>query len=361
MSLWDEPKRSRHHYADAIIKQSKHNSVIWVNRPYIFSDNSSYNGVEEISDQLSVLHLGSSLLPKWLPRTIEELFNLDVKNKRMLILSFLKEKVINNYITVCFDYKGLKILKSLSIDSPKYYFCNDFFGFWPKLLYQKGIGSFVDGIIATDPRLANYFKNINKNVLFLPHGLWHLKSLEYSKNAKVRSLVYSGTLNFSIDYDLLLSIVQNTDFELHLVGPIIEIDENSLTKLNNLLNQPNVIYYGNLPDISERNDIVLNCDICLLPYKKSFNGFVLKFFDYLNLGKPILSTNFNTYWIDEYKRFVSFFDSKISLKLNIENTFSNHNNYVFDEMRFLASNSTWENRLNVLNNFLNNPGFVQNT
>jgi len=30
-------------------------------------------------------------------------------------------------------------------------------------------------------------------------------------------------------------------------------------------------------------------------------------------------------------------------------------------MRFLASNSTWENRLNVLNNFLNNPRFVQNT
>lgn len=353
MSLWAEPKRSRHHYVDAIIKQSKYNRVFWVNRPYVSSDSCSIYGVEEISDQLFILHLGTSILPKWLPRTLEELFNLDLMNKRTFILSFLKNRNIINYTTICFDYKGLKILKSLSRESKKYYFCNDFFGFLPKLLYQKGIGRYVDGVIATDPRLAHIFKNINKNVLFLPHGLWYLKSLDYSKNNEAKKMVYSGTLNFSIDYDFLFSIISNNKYELHLIGPVIEIDKISMTKLNKLLTEPNVIYYGNITDISERNGIILNCDICLLPYKKTFNGFVLKFFDYLNLGKPILSTNFDTCWLYEYQRFVTFLDSKISLKMNIEKTFSNHNKCRFDEMRVLASTSTWENRLNVLNNFIN--------
>ena len=353
MSLWNEPKRSRHHYVDAIIKQSKSNRVFWINRPYYHEESLSFKGVEVITDQLIVIHIGQTILPGFLPKTFEEVFNLNLNNKLKVILFYLNSRKIVNFITICFDYKALGVLKKLPGDYPKYYFCNDFFGFWPKLLYQKKISTYVDGVIATDPRLVNYFEKYNKNVLFLPHGLWYSNDVVYQKNTELRKLVYSGTLNFSIDYYFLNSIIDQLDVELHLIGPIVEIDKKSKLLLNSLLKNQKVIYHGHVDDLTLRNRLIQVCDICLLPYKTTFNGFVLKFYDYLHVGKPIFSTCFNSFWLSESKKFVTFFDSSKELREQLEIVHSKYCKSEYELMRISASQSTWDIRLLMLMKFIN--------
>jgi glycosyltransferase involved in cell wall biosynthesis len=353
MSLWDEPQRARHHYVDAIIKQSNRNRVIWINRPYISTDSSVHEGIQDLSEQLIIVHLGKSLLPRFLPRTIEEIFNFDINKKKNIILNSLKNRNINNYVTICFDYKGLRILKSLSIDSPKFYFCNDFFGPIPKYLYQKRISRYVTGVICTDPRLKDFFLKFNHRVLFLPHGLHYFDNIEYKKRNIFKKLVYSGTLNFSLDYLFLTELVNSLDIELHLIGPIVEIDIQSKKILDSLLQHKRVKYYGHLDGIVERNLIIQECDICLLPYKKSFNGFVLKYFDYLHVGKPIFSTKYDSYWLPEYKKFVTFYDNSVDLFSQLKSLFDSYEKAVFEEMRCIAKESTWEARLKYLYRFIN--------
>lgn len=352
MSLWDEPKRARHHYVDAIIKKSPENRVIWVNRPYYSSDKSFFKGAQEISDQLTVLHLGLSVLPNYLPRTLEEVFNLDKNNKKRFIFSFLSDRGISSAVTICFDYKGLSILKGLFRDSPKYYFCNDFFGFIPRLLFQKKISRYATGVIVTDPRLKEFFLKYNRRVLFLPHGLYYYENIEYRKNSKLKKLVYSGTLNFSLDYLFLLELVKCLDLELHLIGPIVEIDLKSRRNLDILLSYRRVKHYGNIEKVADRNSIIEECDICLLPYKKSFNGFALKYFDYLHMGKPIFSTDYNSCWPLGYDKFIAFYDDRNDLLKQLTKLFDIHSEARFEQMRLLASESTWDFRVKALNQFI---------
>jgi glycosyltransferase involved in cell wall biosynthesis len=357
MSLWNEPKRARHHYVDAIIKESSNNRVFWVNRPYLHTDSHISQGIEKIGNQLFIFHLGLSILPKFLPRTLDEIFNIDFFKKRKLLFLFLDSLNVTKCVIVCFDYKGRRILNSFQPTNFKIYFCNDFFGFLPKILYQKSIARCVDAVVATDPRLVTYFERFNEKVLFLPHGLWYSDKIYYKKNKVLKKIVYSGTLNSSIDYSFLNFILIDLNIELHLIGPIIEIDKKSKILLDSLLTNSKVIYHGHVSDLALRNSLIEDCDICLLPYLEEFNGFVLKYFDYLNLGKPILSTKFNTFWIPEYKKYVYFWDYNYNAEDNFNNVFSSYSEDVFEEMRSLAFKSSWEIRLNSLNNFIKKCNF----
>ena len=88
MSLWDEPNRGRHHFANQL---STNNNVIWVNRKLDRTDNpNNFIGLEKINSNFSVLHTGKSWLPNFLPRRVDELVNLNNHFRLKILNTFLK-------------------------------------------------------------------------------------------------------------------------------------------------------------------------------------------------------------------------------------------------------------------------------
>jgi hypothetical protein len=79
----------------------------------------------------------------------------------------------------------------------------------------------------------------------------------------------------------------------------------------------------------------------------------LKYFDYLHVAKPIFSTKYDSYWLPEYKKFVTFYDNSVDLFSQLKSLFDSYEKAVFEEMRCIAKESTWEARLKYLYRFIN--------
>jgi glycosyltransferase involved in cell wall biosynthesis len=352
MSQWNEPKRARHHYVDSLRQYLPFAEIVWLNRPHLKNEAAPAQAYDRSEERLTVVDPGQTRLPHLLPRIFEELTNCDSSIKAKALLQAISMGESQRTVVISFDYKSLPILRLLPEIWPKYYFCNDFFGTLPKYLYQNHLARYSHGVIATDPRLVDYFKRFNNRTLFLPHGLWYSKNETFRKSRKLTTFVYSGTLNFSLDYELLLRLVTVNQFRLNLVGPIFDIDQSSRAQLAQLLEHDGVKWYGHVADIEKRNAIVRSSDICLLPYKQNFNGNVLKLYDYINLGKPIVATAFDTVWNPKHATYVKIVLDNSSFEREAADYFKAFSEREFHAMRKDASESTWIERTKQLLRFV---------
>jgi hypothetical protein len=203
----------------------------------------------------------------------------------------------------------------------------------------------VNLVICTDPRLAEKFKSINSNSYFVPHGLWpHLNRPPFTKKQKPHTLGYVGTLNGTVDIEFLERVLDETPYELVLAGPIVECDNLKRKKFENLLKRKKVRYFGVVEQI-EINKVLSYVDICLLPYVESFDGFALKFFDYLNNAKPIIATKYDFVWPQDFKRFVQIYTEQLNLEDFVNMTYENWDKEQFDNAINIAVRSTWRDRI----------------
>lgn len=338
MSLWKEPRRGRHHYAKAL---SEDNLVIWVNRRYW--PNESFDvkdGPEVINDNLIILHTGISFISPSLDEYIN--FNNYI---RLNYINKLLSKIGKPDIIWIYDYKGIGVLKKFDKNIISLYFCNDFFGekaFW---IHERSLAKAVNHVICTDPRLAERFKPINHSSHFVPHGLWPIFARPpFSKLKNPRTLGYVGTLNGTVDVEFLERILIETPYELVLAGPIVECDDLKRERFEKLLKRDKVRYFG-VVEQGEINTVLSFVDVCLLPYIKPFNGFALKFFDYLNNAKPILATDYDFVWPQEFKRFVKIYSEQLNLGSFVNMTYQSWNNEHFDDAINLADRSSWRDRI----------------
>lgn len=338
MSLWDEPRRGRHHFAKAL---SENNLVIWVNRCYFPNESlDARGGIEFINDNLIVLHTGLSYVSK----SVDEYLNIN-NRVRLKLLKPLIQKYGKPDILWSYDYKSINVVKYFGNKVTSLYFCNDFFGekvFW---YYEKSLAKKVNHVICTDPRLSDRFRPINSSCYFVPHGLWPLSNRPpFSKKKKPRTVGYIGTLNGTVDIDFIEKILDETACEVILAGPIVECDDQKRVRFEALLKKEKVSYFG-VVEQDRINELLSSIDVCLLPYIKSFNGFALKFFDYLNNAKPIIATEYDFVWPQKFEGFVRVYTDQLNLEGFVDIVYQNWNKCQYDDAIELANCSTWKDRI----------------
>ncbi len=339
-SLWNETHRGRHHLAQVA---SASNAVLWVNRRYTFRDKASKAGLEQAGDGLYVLHTGKSLLP----RRIDLKYNWDNRMRLKMLDRALKHffhRAEPDLLWI-YDYKGLPFVQNYS-GVPKLYYCNDFFGDYAYERYEKALASAVNCVFCTAPKLKDRLADYNENCHFLPHGVWLPNATpNYVKKGWPETVGYIGALRWCIDLSFLKNIIDQTDLRLILAGPIIECTNAQEKALRDFLSLPKVEYLGNL----SREQIweqMANIDIGLLPYlvnHKLSHNFVIKYFDYLAFGKPIIATPYFE-WPEPYGNFVSVYKPGTDLKSFIDEVYARHNQEMYNAALSLAAESTWENR-----------------
>lgn len=338
MSLWDEPRRGRHHFARAL---SENNLVIWVNRRRFPNETlNSRVGPEFINENLIILHTGIS----YFSQSMDEYFNIN-NRIRLRLLKTLLEQFGKPDILWTYDYKSINVVKYFGNKLISLYFCNDFFGEKVYWYYEKRLAKVVDHVICTDPRLTERFRQINDSSFFVPHGLWPLADRPlFSKKKTPHKLGYVGTINGTVDIDFLERILDETSYEIILAGPIVECDDLKKERFEKLFKREKVRYLGVVKQ-DEINTVLSSVDLCLLPYVKSVNGSALKFFDYINNGKPILATKYDYVWPQEFKRFVCIYNEESNLEDFVGMVYQNWNREQYDDAIALAERSTWRDRI----------------
>jgi len=341
MSLWDEPHRGRHHYAIAL---SKRHNVLWVNRRLNLNEaGHAREGLEKISKNLTVLHTGRSAL---FERIDHRLNWNNVIRLRLLrkVLSILGEPDI----LWIYDYKSIMFAERYREKATIFYFCNDYFGEYAYKHYESKLSKKVDCVFATAPKLVDRLKIYNPKCTFMPHGVWLPdKKPEFRKKEKPETAGFVGTLGDGVDIGFFCKILEETDMRLILAGPIVECSQTHRNKFETLFRHPRVDYLGNL-DRSEAQGIISNLDVCLLAYasdhEQSGYRFVLKYFDYLAAGRPIIATSYFE-WPEPYAEFVSVFDGEYNLNKFIMSVYENWNYEQFERAVQFANRNTWDKRL----------------
>jgi hypothetical protein len=215
-SLWNEPHRGRHHYANVLSGTHK---VLRVNRQICLGENStSPIGLEKIHGNLLVLHTGRAILPE----RINNHLNWSNHVRLALLLRTITAIGYPDIIWI-HDYKATQFARHFRGSAITLYFCNDYFGEFAYKRYEAQLASLVDCVFCTAPRLQERLSKFSPNVAFVPHGVWpSLTPPEFQKKAKPSIVGYIGTLRNVIDVPFLHKLVTHTDLELYLAGPIIE-------------------------------------------------------------------------------------------------------------------------------------------
>ena len=113
---------------------------------------------------------------------------------------------------------------------------------------------------------------------------------------------YAGGINYRLDYDLLIKVVQkNPQLTFLFIGPLQkDYFKTFAQELEKLKNLKNAHFLENQPR-ELLAEIIKYFDICLIPYdiEQEFNKFCypMKVFEYFYVGKPTISTP-----IEELKR-----------------------------------------------------------
>lgn len=349
MSLWDEPHRGRHHYANLL---SRRHTVIWVNRHLGSNEKGVKPGIKHINDGLYVLDVGKQVLPTRIDNrlNINNWFRLKLLQREMKRLNIGSPDVV-----WCYDFQGIQFVKSYSGRAVCIYFCNDWFGEWAYLRYERNLTSSVDHVISISPKLSSRFKTTNNNSYFVPHGLWLPEvTPEYRKKPKPDTLGYIGTLNNTIDVEFLEALIEKTGLDLLLAGPIIEATPSKTEELHKLINNPRVTYLGNLKR-READGARALIDIFLLPYVRGSVrdwGFPIKYFEYLGTGKAIISTNCMQ-WPDIYRDTVNIYLDYNDIRMFVNQVYQQWNEDSFKKAIELSRKSTWEQRVTTISELIN--------
>ena len=349
MSLWDEPNRGRHHFARQL---SLNNKVIWVNRKLDRTDKPNYFiGVETINSNLSVLHTGMNFFPNFIPRRFDEVLNINNIFRLKTLIRFLKKNRIKPDLIWIYDYKAIKVASYFQNICKTLYFCNDFFGKQAEI-YEFKLIKIVNYVFSTDLRKQRLFSLYNSNSFFIPHGSWPISVIPFfHKKHNPDTVGYIGTINDTLDTEIFSLILEKTDLKIIIAGPFSECNKERKEFFKKLFKNKRVEYLGNL----NKKDIelaIVKIDIGLLPYHSRVNGFPLKFFDYLNLGKPIFSTVHDFEWPIEYTKFINFYKSNQDINSFFFDIYQSWNLNIFKEAIILSENSRWSNRVNEISDKL---------
>lgn len=217
-------------------------------------------------------------------------------------------------------------------------------------------------VISTANRLKEISEEIrgsNKGIVLAPNGV-NLddfdNSLRGEPGEKIKTILqkkktiigYYGALASWFDYDLIKKLArERPQYEIVLIG----INYDGTLDKSGILNIPNVNYLG----IIHYRELIRNYanyfDVSLIPFVKNEitnSTSPIKLFEYMALGKPIVTTN-----IDECKKYKSSIVSYSNDEFieNVDNAIDLRDNNGYNELlKKEAFNNTWLNRAESIKN-----------
>jgi len=227
---------------------------------------------------------------------------------------------------------------------------------------HKSIIEKSDIVLATADTLFSEVKKLRSDDVFmLPNGVdyshFHIEKNPKSmpnviKKIKAKSnpiIGYYGALSTGTDYELIrYCAIKRPDLEFVLIGWDYDqsFSKSDLTKVENI-HYLGIIPYLRLPSYA------IWFDVCLLPFKinkvtQSTNP--IKMFEYMALGKPIVSTNINE--AKKYKSVLIAKDNDEFLK-KIDEALELRNDEKYRSLLDKeARENTWKERFDKLDNLL---------
>jgi glycosyltransferase involved in cell wall biosynthesis len=232
------------------------------------------------------------------------------------------------------------------------YDCVDFFS-GP---YESRLCKIADLIVANSHVLQYHLSKLRKDVTLVPQGFRiedfaNIKYKETKLNLKRPIIGFVGGINKRLDFDLLFPLVRdNPNWNFVMWGPLQEKEKfNNIdwSKMQKLISLPNLTR-GESVDKREIPRIISQFDIGMIPYdiSQDFNKycFPMKLFEYLYLGKPVVSTNIIE--LERFQKFVEIGDSAIEWKKNIKRFLSKRlTEKEIKIQRTLAGQNSWQNKI----------------
>lgn len=217
-----------------------------------------------------------------------------------------------------------------------------------------------DLVICTSKALYNDKIRQNKITYLIPNAVdLTLVSKALDANLKIHPLLeniskpiigFIGNIERRFDFDFLRkAISDHPDKSFVLAGPYSEDEIPKDYKQFKNLYFPGPIAYQDIPEMLK------GFDICIIPFKKdevSNTIFPLKLFEYLGTGKPVIASNFNMDLLEFTGDAVKYCQDANEFSLAIDSELET-NSKEKEELRVtVASNNTWEKRVDLLNEII---------
>lgn len=289
----------------------------------------------------------------------------------------INERIILNRLTSVIKNKGISDF--IFINSFNFHYPNVGSKLRPKLLAYHCVDPLIvdydrrhglksesqivkqsDVIICTSKQLFEEKKIVNPNTYFVPNAadLSH-SSKALRDDCHVSQLLmaiprpiigYFGNIERRMDYDLLAAVAaHNPTKSFVFAGPV---EPGYVTKEFEAI--PNIYFIGRVP-YAEMPAVVKGFDIAIIPFKKdgvSRTIFPLKLFEYLGAGKPVVATDFNPDLAEFTADTVAYCADETAFTAAIERFLDEDNETSKQKRLDVASQNTWERRLNEFNAIL---------
>ncbi|WP_134087731.1 glycosyltransferase [Olivibacter sp. XZL3] len=303
---------------------SEENTVYYVDHPYTWRDYFFSDGSTDaflcrkpffswFSNKVLTLEKLRIIIPtpvfpiNWLPegRLYRFLLKLNEKLVARKIKSVLKKDGISNYIFInSWDFHYPSVGKYLNADLQVYHCVDPLITPYDKKhgeISEKLLVEASDLIICTSRSLQREKKLLNEHTFFIPNAAdlvlqTHKDDLKIASHPGLSGIGYPrigyiGAVERRFDFDLLYKVLnQNSDLNFVFVGPVSrDVVPTWFLEQQNVYILPSVRY-------EEVPSYIAQFDVCIIPFKKdevSDTIFPLKLFEYLGMGRPVISTDFN--------------------------------------------------------------------
>jgi hypothetical protein len=293
---WGKIWYSKHNYAYEL---SKNNNVLFVNPLTKWKPASFFNSqikMEGIGTNLAQLSYNSPLPSRGV---ILHRINNWIVSKRLN--KWLKAHQFCNFIQWSFDpfrlYNPKLLGGKLSI-----YHCVDLYGF--KYYGEDQIASNSDLIFVSSSTFFGTYKNYNKSIFLLPHGIsieeFNIDENE-AKAVKISSTdfgLYTGVIDNRIDFDLVeKAVIKFSEISFLFIGPLNLPDDEIAHRIFIENKYPNVIALGPV-HFKKLKFYIVQSKFCISFMNIKIEGNMIahhKSLNYLSHGKPVFGSIFSDY------------------------------------------------------------------
>jgi glycosyltransferase involved in cell wall biosynthesis len=219
---------------------------------------------------------------------------------------------------------------------------------------EKDLLSRVDLSIVVSKQLFESKGTFNEHTYLIPNGVDYEAYENASRSRQPlpfdvadlsRPIIgYSGLISSRLDLNLLMNIAEiHPEWSLVLVGGTNEgWSDSTYEQLQRMRN----VHFLGLKDVSRMPYYVKAFDVCVIPYgmnKQAENLSPLKLYDFLAMGKPIVTTHFPA--AREFQHVIHIAESKDSFIRLIELSLKENDDVLFTRRKKIASQNTWDHRI----------------
>jgi glycosyltransferase involved in cell wall biosynthesis len=321
--------------------------------------------VENIKKNLSVVH-SFGILPRG--RSIPSINHLNFQ----ILKSFLDRKYQfsnKKYKIITFTPEIYHLLSDKDTHEIFYYVLDDYTSypildsFMQKkqfLSLEQRILSKLKGIITSSISLYEKYRKLHPNTIYFPNPVNLDTFLSFDKknaavpydlkNIQHPIVGYVGDIEtYRIDFDLINYLADCfPDVSFIFIGPVGIHDHIAYKFIPKRKN----IYYLGLKKRDVLPGYINQFDVCIIPFKKNIYtqmSFPLKTFEYLSLGKPVVSTALSSIAHLIKDRVIYWSSDRVKFVNNLKRSLSENKNSTLIRKRiYIARENSWKKRIEEL-------------